>query len=233
MIYRNLRDNIIITFRFLRINSIKAILPFVSGCIMYYVGYYWIWIFWLKLLLMLFGVYLIIHGAVFLGLSFALRRDIDTLKRISKLETLKKYAMEGDIEIFKQLDEDELIDRKRERIQSGKLIKLLAAMANRFGGVIVFGIDDNKELFLLNSNERDSISNQIENICDDRIVPSIKPEPISISQKDDLGILTVFIPRTKTKPVRTKNDNICYHRVGRSNRRMLEEEIRKFRKLRF
>ncbi|MHA1221771.1 MAG: AlbA family DNA-binding domain-containing protein [Candidatus Heimdallarchaeaceae archaeon] len=229
----SLKEKTKLIFRFLKINLFRGILPLVSGLVFYYTGHFLIDIFWLKLVMMLGGAYLIIHGALFLGLSFVMRKDINILRRISTLEKLKHEAMNGNLEIFRSLDEDEIIDRKRGRISSEKLVKLITAMSNRFGGVIVFGIDDNKELFLIDNLERDVISNQVENICSNSIVPRIKPEPISVPNGEDLAILTIFIPRARTKPIQVKKDKSYFLRVGRSNRRMTQQDIKQFRKMRY
>jgi len=227
------KDRIIIIFQFIRINLFKAVLPLLSGILIYYLAYYLVWLLWLKTILMVGGAFLIIQGAIFLGLSFVMRKDINFLRRIRVLEGLKKEALNGNLEVFLKVDEEEIIDRKREKIQADKLVKLIVAMSNRYGGVIIIGVDDQKNPFYLDGIQRDTLSNQFENICADNVIPSIKVEPIPIVKENDLGILTVFIPKARLRPVQVKKDGIHYQRIGRSNRIMTEEEVRKYRKLRY
>ncbi|MCG3257670.1 MAG: ATP-binding protein [Candidatus Heimdallarchaeota archaeon] len=234
MISKSAKDNTIIFLQFLKINFFKAVLPLLTGILIYYLAYYFIWLLWLKTVLMVGGVFFIIQGAVFLGLSYAMRKDLNTLKRFRFLEGLKKEALDGKLENFLTKDEEEIIDRKRQMITDPKkLAKLITAMSNRFGGVIIFGVDDFKKPSFIDGEEREKIEKQIGNICTTSISPKVIPEPISIIKENDLGILTVFIPRAKKEPIQVINDGIYYHRIGSSNRIMEEDEVKKYRKIKY
>ena len=74
------------------------------------------------------------------------------------------------------LGEDSTIEFKREMPQRSSLADEIAAFANTQGGVILIGIDDNREIVGIEPQNLDNVEKTVVEICEDSIEPAV---PIS------------------------------------------------------
>lgn len=119
------------------------------------------------------------------------------------------------------LGEDSTMEFKREMPHRDSMAGEIAAFANDEGGVILIGIDDNKEIIGLEQQELDSVENTIVEICNDSIEPTVRvfTEKLRI---DDKILLKIEVPRSLYVH---KSPKGYFIRQGSSKREMTTEHL--------
>ena len=119
------------------------------------------------------------------------------------------------------LGEDSTIEFKREMPQRNSLADEIAAFANTQGGVILIGIDDNREIIGIEPQNLDNVEKTIVEICEDSIEP---PVPIFTEKLriDDKNILKIEVPRSLFVH---KTPNGYFARQGSSKREMPTDQL--------
>ena len=119
------------------------------------------------------------------------------------------------------LGEDATIEFKREMPRRSNLADEIAAFANARGGVILIGVDDNREIVGLDRQALDSAEKTVVEICQDSIDPIllIFTEKLRI---DDKNLLKIEVPRSLFVH---KTANGYFIRQGSSKREMPTEQL--------
>ena len=137
----------------------------------------------------------------------------------SKEELLKKIA----------LGEDSTIEFKEVKFKEGKIFDLrrdslsdeIAAMANMAEGVILFGVDDNKEITGIPRSSIDEVETIIREVCFDMIKPPVVCRIIKMELPDSSGTLQPVIKLDIPKSLFVHQSNGGYlYRQGSSKRQM-------------
>ena len=93
------------------------------------------------------------------------------------------------------LGEDATIEFKRELPHRDSLADEIAAFANARGGMILIGIDDNREIVGIDQQELDRAEKTVVEICADSIDPLV-PIFTEKLQIDDKNLLKIEVPRS-------------------------------------
>ena len=119
------------------------------------------------------------------------------------------------------LGEDATIEFKREMPRRSNLADEIAAFANARGGVILIGVDDNREIVGLDRHELDKAEKTVVEICQDSIDPIllIFTEKLRIDGKN---LLKIEVPRSLFVH---KTANGYFIRQGSSKREMPTEQL--------
>ena len=119
------------------------------------------------------------------------------------------------------LGEDSTIEFKREMPHRNSLADEVAAFANTQGGMILIGIDDNREIVGIELQKLDSVEKTVVEICNDSIEPTVPifTEKLRI---DDKNLLKIEVPRSLFVH---KTSNGYFTRQGSSKREMSTEQL--------
>ena len=120
------------------------------------------------------------------------------------------------------LGEDSTIEFKREMPpQRNSLADEIAAFANTQGGVILIGIDDNREIVGIEPQNLDNVEKTIVEICEDSIEPAVPifTEKLRINDK---SLLKIEVPRSLFVH---KTPNGYFARQGSSKREMPTDQL--------
>ena len=119
------------------------------------------------------------------------------------------------------LGEDSTIEFKREMPHKNSLADEIAAFANTQGGMILIGIDDNREIVGIELQKLDSVEKMVVEICNDSIEPTVPifTEKLRI---DDKNLLKIEVPRSLYVH---KTSNGYFTRQGSSKREMSTEQL--------
>ena len=121
-----------------------------------------------------------------------------------------------------RLGEDSTIEFKREMPpQRSSLADEIAAFANSQGGVILIGVDDNREIVGIEPQDLDNVEKTIVEICEDSIEPAVPifTEKLRI---DDKNLLKIEVPRSLFVH---KTSNGYFARQGSSKREMPTDQL--------
>ena len=137
---------------------------------------------------------------------------------------LKELAMYDSLtELIEKihLGEDATIEFKSVLPHRNSLADEIAAFANARGGVILIGVDDNREIVGIDRQELDSAEKTVVEICTDSIDPVlfIFTEKLRI---DDRNLLKIEVPRSLFVH---KTANGYFMRQGSSKREMPTEQL--------
>ena len=119
------------------------------------------------------------------------------------------------------LGEDATIEFKRELPHRNSLADEIAAFANARGGVILIGVDDNREIVGVDRQKLDAAEKAVVEICQD----SIDPIVLIFTEKlriDDKNLLKIEVPRSLFVH---KTPNGYFIRQGSSKREMPTEQL--------
>lgn len=109
---------------------------------------------------------------------------------------LRRVVIEHDLERAR-------IEYKRELGNGNKVMEAIAALANTFGGVVLVGVDEDKQgadrLAGVDSAERDRLAR----MCWDKLVPPYSPEivPIKLDPDDEYVLAVLVDPDYARRPV--------------------------------
>ena len=119
------------------------------------------------------------------------------------------------------LGEDSIIEFKREMPHRYSLADEIAAFANAKGGVILIGVDDDRNIIGLELQELDRAEKTVVEICEDSIEPSV-PIFTEKLRLDDKNILQIEVPRSLFVH---KTPNGYFTRQGSSKREMPTDQL--------
>ena len=119
------------------------------------------------------------------------------------------------------LGEDSTIEFKREMPHRDSLADEIAAFANTQGGMILIGIDDDREIVGIELQKLDSVEKTVVEICNDSIEPTVPifTEKLRI---DDKNLLKIEVPRSLFVH---KTANGYFTRQGSSKREMSTDQL--------
>jgi len=117
--------------------------------------------------------------------------------------------------------EDSTIEFKKELPHRDSLADEIAAFANTRGGVILIGVDDNKNIVGLGIDELDRAETKAVEICQDNVEPSV---PVFTEKLwlDEKNVLKIEVPRSLFVH---KSPNGYFIRQGSSKREMRTEHL--------
>ena len=119
------------------------------------------------------------------------------------------------------LGEDSTMEFKREMPHRNSLADEIAAFANDQGGMILIGIDDNREIVGIELQKLDNIEKTVVEICNDSIKPTARifTEKLRIDEKN---LLKIEIPKGLFVH---KTSNGYFIRQGSSKREMTTDQL--------
>ena len=119
------------------------------------------------------------------------------------------------------LGEDATIEFKREMPHRDSLADEIGAFANAQGGMILIGIDNNREIIGIELQKLDSVEKTVVEICEDSIEPAVPifTEKLRI---DDKNILKIEVPRSLFVHKAPKG---YFTRQGSSKREMPTDQL--------
>jgi hypothetical protein len=118
------------------------------------------------------------------------------------LDHLSQLVAENDLERGR-------VEYKRELGNGNKVIEAIAALANTFGGVVLVGVDEDKQgldrLTGVDDGERDRLAR----MCWDKLVPPFSPDmvPIRLSEGGKLVLVVIVDPDYARRPVMLTQGN--------------------------
>ncbi len=119
------------------------------------------------------------------------------------------------------LGEDTTIEFKIAMPHRNSLADEIAAFANSQGGVLLIGVDDNREIVGLELQELNKVEKTVVEICEDNIEPTVPifTEKLRI---DDKNLLKIEVPRSFFVH---KTSNGYFTRQGSSKREMRTDQL--------
>ncbi|WP_443738976.1 AlbA family DNA-binding domain-containing protein, partial [Treponema sp.] len=112
---------------------------------------------------------------------------------------MKKTEIDSIYSLIQKGESNSLEFKSELQEDSKKWIKTIIAFANTNGGILIIGVDDNKNISGVKTDSvfslMDSIVDSITNNCEPMIVPDI-----SIQNLQDKTIIIVSIPKGMQKP---------------------------------
>ncbi|MFZ1730634.1 MAG: ATP-binding protein [Bacteroidota bacterium] len=134
-------------------------------------------------------------------------------------------------EMTERIEEGEgLTTEFKRRVSTGeKIAKEMIAFANTRGGVILFGIDDDKSVVgvISEKSELEDITHAAEHLCD----PPVK-HIVTIFNVNDRDVICIEIPESDHKPhflIDDSDEQKAYVRVGENSVQASKEMIRVLR----
>lgn len=128
-----------------------------------------------------------------------------------------------------QTETDRLEAKRAEVDFPKKCYDTISAFANKNGGIIIFGINENNNFLEQDVYDINDLQKQITALCTNSMEPKLRPEflPIIYNNKKLLAVKINEIPQNK-KPCYYKNAGMnkgSYIRIGDSDEQMTEYEI--------
>lgn len=138
---------------------------------------------------------------------------------IEKIKYMQKY----------QTETDQLEAKTAEIDFPKKCYDTISAFANKCGGIIIFGLNENNNFIEQDVYDVNDLQKQITALCTNSMEPKIRPEflPIMYNEKKLLAVKILEIPQVQ-KPCYYKNAGMhkgSYIRIGDSDEPMTEYEI--------
>lgn len=110
---------------------------------------------------------------------------------------------------------------KQDMEHPDKIAAEIVAFANVEGGMIIFGVDDEGEIYGV--EEPDQLEQRLNNILRTNCIPSLTGD-IEKKRLNGKTILILHIPKGSDKPYKTSR-GVYYERVGTSRREVTREEL--------
>lgn len=138
---------------------------------------------------------------------------------VEAIKFMKKY----------QTETDKIEAKTDEKGYPKKCYDTISAFANKSGGIIIFGINENNKFIEQDIYDVNDLQKQITSLCVESMEPKIRPEflPITYNNKNLLAVKINEIPQ-KQKPCYYKCSGMLkgsYIRVGDSDEHMTDNEI--------
>ncbi len=129
------------------------------------------------------------------------------------------------IELIEKINngEDSYTQFKQMPIRTQSLAKEMVAFSNSEGGIIIFGVADNKEIKGLNSETIEKLGQLVANVANENIRPPIYPLT-QIKTINDLKLMIVTIHKGISKPYATTQPELK-RLFAQSNNLYADEEI--------
>ena len=128
------------------------------------------------------------------------------------------------------MKESETLELKRSLAETNEILETISAFSNSKGGEILVGIEENKDGSVkevvgmeIKGKEIENLTNEIKQNTDPTIFPSVE-----INEMQGKEILSIKVEESPFKPVFAKRS--AFKRVGKTNRKLTSEEIRKLAK---
>lgn len=135
------------------------------------------------------------------------------------------------VEKFLQKRENQKVEFKKSLAVREEILESISALANRHGGTIFVGIEENKDGSIkrivgvnVGGKTIEKLANEIKQNTDPRIYPSIKMKKIQ-----GKSVMAIKVDESPIKPVFAKIDKIpvAFKRVGRTNQKIDANELRR------
>ena len=128
-----------------------------------------------------------------------------------------------------QTETDKLEAKTAEKGCPQKCYDTISAFANKYGGIIIFGINEHNNFIEQDVYDVNDLQKQITALCTTSLEPKIRPEFLAITYNDKklLAVKINELPQKK-KPCYYKNVGInkgSYIRIGDSDEHMTDYEI--------
>jgi predicted HTH transcriptional regulator len=121
--------------------------------------------------------------------------------------------------------EDSYTQLKETAIRSQSLAREMVAFSNSDGGIIIFGVSDNKEIKGLNQETIEKLRQLTANVANENIRPPIYPL-IEIITVDGLDIIALTISKGSHKPYSTRSGEY-YIKSGSEKKIISPEELKR------
>ena len=125
------------------------------------------------------------------------------------------------------LGESKTLELKRELPSSEQIAKTILAFANTSGGKLVVGVDDQRKIIGIATDDIFALQDKITSMIFDNCYPNILPEIYTLNHEDKL-LLVIEVFRGNLLPYYLKKDgknNGTYIRIGATNRKASLENI--------
>lgn len=128
-----------------------------------------------------------------------------------------------------QTETDKIEAKTAEKGCPQKCYDTISAFANKYGGIIIFGINEHNNFIEQDVYDVNDLQKQITSLCTTSLEPKIRPEFLAITYNDKklLAVKINELPQKK-KPCYYKNVGInkgSYIRIGDSDEHMTDYEI--------
>lgn len=130
------------------------------------------------------------------------------------------------IELKIRLEQGENLhtELKQWPVHPDDLAAAIVALANTAGGQIFVGVDNNGQIVGIDQNERDRISQAIDNVARNNIAPPVTVIQETIIDEQGRVALAVHIPKGEQRPYRT-NRGIYFVRTTSGRQQASREEL--------
>ncbi len=132
-----------------------------------------------------------------------------------------------DIQNLLARPEGKRLEYKRDLSSPGPVMRALSAFANSAGGVLVFGVGDDRTVHGV--EEPVALESRLVNMISDRIAPRLVPE-IDVVPWRSTQLVVVQVHLSPSRPHRVIADGEVYVRLGASNRKADPELIEEMRR---
>lgn len=138
---------------------------------------------------------------------------------IEAIEYMQKY----------QTETDKIEAKTAEKDFPKKCYDTISAFANKSGGIIIFGINENNNFIEQDVYDVNDLQKKITSLCTTSLEPKIRPEflPVTYNNKKLLAVKIEELPQTQ-KPCYYKESGVnkgSYIRIGESDEHMTDYEI--------
>jgi ATP-dependent DNA helicase RecG len=123
--------------------------------------------------------------------------------------------------------EGKRLEYERDLSSPASVMRALTAFANSAGGVLIFGVDDDRTV--LGVDDPLLLESRLVNMISDRIAPRLVPE-IDIVPWRSTQLVVIQVHLSSSRPHRVISDNQVYVRLGASNRKADAELIEEMRR---
>ncbi|MBI4980483.1 putative DNA binding domain-containing protein [Candidatus Woesearchaeota archaeon] len=128
------------------------------------------------------------------------------------------------------MKESQTVEFKKSLAEINEILETISAFANTKGGKILVGVGENKDGTVkevvgvtIKGKEIENLTNEIKQNTDPVVFPSV--EFVKMAGKE---VLSIEVEENESKPVFEKN--MVFKRVGKTNKRLSSQEIRKLAK---
>ncbi len=132
-----------------------------------------------------------------------------------------------DIQDLLSRPEGKRLEYKRDLSSPAPVMRALTAFANSAGGVLVFGVEDDRTV--LGVEDPVALESRLVNMINDRIAPRLVPE-VDIVPWRSTHLVVVQVHLSGSRPHRVLADDQVYVRLGASNRKADPELIEEMRR---